>query len=184
MPMLLIFKGLPGTGKTTLASQLHKKFGWKLVVRDNIKEELTRQNIPPSEVGKESYKIMWHELDDLLSNQHSVICDTNINHPSALPELEKIVKKTGSKVIVVECYCVNEEEHKRRLDERKDQNLSSFWIDSWDKFQKYLKSNDNQGNYEIPYKVLKVDTCSLPEKEKFMEVISKEIALDDLHRPL
>lgn len=101
-----------------------------------------------------------------LADGKSIICDTNINHPLALQHFSRIQQNTNARIVVLECFCRDEEEHRRRLDSRKQMNLSSFWIDSWEKYQEYLKSDDNQGDYEIPYQVIRIDTSQpieLPE---------------------
>lgn len=165
-PILIIFKGLPGTGKTTLARKLEQELRWNQINRDDIKEQLLDEKGDMPDLGRQSYDIMWDTLEKNLADGKSIICDTNINHPLALQHFSRIQQNTNARIVVLECFCRDEEEHRRRLDSRKQMNLSSFWIDSWEKYQEYLKSDDNQGDYEIPYQVIRIDTSQpieLPE---------------------
>lgn len=177
MPTLIIFKGMPGTGKSTLADQLHTVLGWEIVVRDNIKEALLKEGIAPNELGKLSYSRMWDTLTQRLANGYSVIGDTNINQPAAVPKLNEIVRETQARIMVIECVCSDENQHRRRLDLRKDQHMATFWIDSWDKFQSYLKSDDNQRQYSLPYPVIEVDTCSDFSLEAIVGAIAGDVGL-------
>lgn len=160
MATLLMFKGHPGTGKTTLARELHQVLGWPLVVRDEIKDQLLAEGVPLAEVGARSYAVLWARLAELLDAKTSVICDTNINQPLALTHLERLAAIEGVRIVVLECICSNRREHRRRLDRRKVLNLPGYWIDSWDKYQAYLKSDDNRGDYRTPYPTVSVDTAA------------------------
>lgn len=157
MATLVLLKGQAGVGKTTLARDLQGALGWQYIVRDDIKEALVRAGCPESELGKQSYDRLWGQLEDSLSEGISVISDTNLNQPIALKHIEDMVAKTRAKVVVLSCYC-DVSIHKTRLEGRKHQGLASFWIDSWDRYQAYLQSDDNHGEFELPYPAIQVDT--------------------------
>lgn len=157
MATLVLLKGPAGVGKTTLAKKLYGELDWEYIARDDVKEKLVQSGCPESELGKKSYDSLWASLEKQLLASKSVISDTNLNQPIALKHIEQIVAKTKAKIVVLDCFCdVNV--HKKRLESRKGQGLTGFWIDSWEKYQAYLQSEDNQGNFEILHPTIQVDT--------------------------
>ena len=144
-------------GKTHLAKQLHSTLGWEYIARDGIKQRLLRDGCPEDALGKKSYDVLWSTLEERLAAGRSVISDTNLNQPIALEHIEHIVHRTGAKVVVLSCFC-DADTHKKRLESRKAQGLAGFWIDSWEKYQTYAKSAENQGDFDIPHPTLQVDT--------------------------
>jgi predicted kinase len=157
MTTLVLLKGHAGVGKTTLAQKLHRALGWDYVARDEIKEELLKQGCAESELGPKSYSHLWATLEARLAAAKSVISDTNLNQPIALEHIERIVARTHTSVVVLACFC-SERIHKQRLESRKAQGLADFWIDSWEKYQTYLRSEDNQSDFTIPHPTIAVDT--------------------------
>lgn len=92
MPKLLILKGLPASGKSTLAKDLERK-GWKVVEKDRI-----RKIVSGSETTIKNQR-------DLLISEHLkkgknvVSSDTNLN-PEHVPHLIKLAKECGAEVEV------------------------------------------------------------------------------------
>ena len=154
-PTLVVFKGMPGTGKSTLARALHEQTGWTLFVRDEIKEQLIANGA--KEVGMKSHRIMWDEAERALRVEDYFICDTNLNQRVVLDDLREFKTKTRSEILIIECIA-EENIIKSRLERRKDKGLMSFWIDSWEKYQHYKESEKNQGDFELPYPRLEVNT--------------------------
>jgi len=71
------------------------------------------------------------------------------------------------------CVCSDANEHRRRLDERVGRGLPVGWIDSWVRFQQYLRSDDNQGNYPVPYPLIRVDTALPVDLNVLKEWVSR-----------
>lgn len=157
-PRLIIFKGQPATGKSTLAEKLSQGLGWQLIVRDKIKEEFLKQGLEEDILGKQSYDMMWNLAKSALSIGDSCILDTNLNQKIAYNDLSNIKKEFHVKILIIECFCSDETVHKRRFYERNKMSLSKFWIKNWDEYQTYLKSYKNDGDFELTHSLLRVDT--------------------------
>lgn len=157
-PQLVVFKGQPATGKSTLAEKLSKSLGWELIVRDSIKEKLITEGVDEYMLGKRSYELMWNQARGILANGGHCILDTNLNQKVAYDDLPKIQKDTGVRISIIECVCSDETVQKNRFTGRSKLNLSKFWIKNWDEYQQYLKSEKNDGDFEIDYPILRVDT--------------------------
>lgn len=155
---LLVFRGEPGTGKSTLAKLLCDKLGWTLIVRDDIKEDLVKKGTDESKLGAQSYLLMWQEAKKLLAKGQSCICDTNLFQPITVADLAAFEEK--AKILIIECFVSNKRVHKQRLESRRDQKLAEFWIDNWQKYKNYLKDakNNEALDINIHYPLLRVDT--------------------------
>ncbi len=172
-PILVVFKGQPATGKSTLAEQLSKSLGWQLIIRDQIKEDLIVDGVDEDILGKKSHEIMWNKARDILVNGSHCILDTNLNQKIAYDDLVELEKNIKARILIIDCFCSDESVHKARFDERKKMNLSPFWIKNWDEYQYYLKSEKNNGDFEINYPMLRVDMsqeCNFEEIKKWIEM--------------
>lgn len=91
MPTLRILKGLPGSGKTTIANELAKK-GWKIVERDKLRKTISGE------------KAVIQARDDLIRSWllkgKNVVCSDSNLHPRHIPHLTKIAKECKGEVEV------------------------------------------------------------------------------------
>ena len=156
MNTLILLRGQPGTGKSMLAKKLQTVLGWRCVVGDEIKEELIADGCPPAYLRDRSYEVLWERVRDELAKGSSLICDTTLNYVASVEYIDKAIADTGAKVVVVACYC-DPIIHRERLESRKGQGLSDFWIDSWEKYQTYSQG-DHLKDRDIPYPMVHIDT--------------------------
>lgn len=167
-PVLIVFKGQPATGKSTLAKNLSESLGWRLLSRDEIKEKLLSDG--EENLGKKSHELMWDLAKDELESGKSCILDTNLNQKVAYDDLVELGKNVRAKILVIECIC-DEVVQKIRFDERSKMALSPFWIKSWDEYQLYLTSFKNDGDFEIKYPALKINTSETLNFDRITNLI-------------
>jgi predicted kinase len=72
-PLLIVFSGLPGVGKTTLAQQLSKKIRATYIRIDTIEQTLLDEGSLLS--GKEGYFVAYNLAKDNLLMGNDVIAD-------------------------------------------------------------------------------------------------------------
>ncbi len=157
-PLLILFRGYPGTGKSHLAAQLSDYLGFPLIVRDKYKTLLRKQSYPEDQLGKESYALMWRQADNYLAEQRACICDTSLVQPTGLDDIESLRKKYLADVVVVECVCLDELEHARRLEGR-SLHPEYYAVNSLAKYKQFVVANKSYEDIRFPYTTIRIDTA-------------------------
>ncbi len=101
----VLMAGLPGSGKTTLATALGRELGWHVIDKDDYKEILINQGQDRDEASKEAYSLSFDKARSTLAEQSSVILDSAALHNFILEKAEKIVGELSNvqlKVILCE----------------------------------------------------------------------------------
>jgi predicted kinase len=153
---LLLLKGHPATGKSTLAHALARRLAWPLVDKDAIKDHIYQ--VPRGNVL--AYEIMWHVVRQQLEVGLSVIVDSPLSYPIAYATGQELAKAHNAHLLVVET-ALAEGEWQARLDERLHQP-PTHRVAGWEKMQQLLVDYNASWRYAIaPEHHLIVDT-SLP----------------------
>lgn len=117
--MLIVFCGLPATGKTTLAAKLAKKTGATILRTDVIRKEIIMAEPKYTEEEKELvYAEMFSRAQKLLSAGKNVILDANFYKKSQRCNAKSIAERAKTKFFLVECV-LPEEEVRKRMNLRK-----------------------------------------------------------------
>lgn len=91
MPTLRILKGLPGSGKSTIAKDLESR-GWKVVEKDIIRKTISGE--------KDVLQSRDHLIQHWLKKGKNVVCsDTNL-HPKHILHLTRLGEESGAEVEV------------------------------------------------------------------------------------
>ena len=112
---LVLVGGLPGTGKSTLAGQLAKRFGWTVLSSDRVRKELA--GVPadqpcPAAYGTGLYTSEWTERTYaellrraalLLGNGESVLTDASWTSPDQRAAAEAIAEDAVADVAQLRC---------------------------------------------------------------------------------
>jgi predicted kinase len=106
IPLLVLMAGLPGAGKTTLASELGRVLHWTVLDKDLLKLSLLRLQLgmPEEEIGRISYELLFNLAKDILVRQQSsVILDTSARHPFILKHASQIAQAAGVQLKAILC---------------------------------------------------------------------------------
>jgi predicted kinase len=155
---LVVMKGHPGTGKSTLARELARRLGWPLVDKDDIKDHTLR--LPG---GNElAYNILWQVVATQLALGLSVIADSPLSYPIGYVTAQKLAADFHARLLVVETQ-LDEGEWRRRLDERSP-GESAHKVRGWAAMQTQLQVYGGCWQYPIaPEHRLVVDTTQAEE---------------------
>ncbi|MGV1758407.1 AAA family ATPase [Rhizobium sp. A22-96] len=140
--MLVIFGGLPGSGKTTIARALAKRLGATYVRLDTIEQALRNSGMLRDEVGPAGYMVAYGIAGDNLKLGNTVIADS-VNPISITREAwRQVARRAAVSAIEVEVICSDKVEHRRRVETRQT-DIEGHVNPTWDEV--VTLSYDNWG---------------------------------------
>lgn len=166
--LLVVLKGFPGSGKSTLGRALSRQLAWPLVDKDDIKDLLDEET--PA-AGRLAYEIMFNVARRQLAHGLSTICDSPLTFSTLYDQARRVATGTKAKLVVVECVCSDEALLRQRIDGRKVMGLPAHHMTDWTRFQNYHAQVYDQTRYAIGDPHLLVDTTQ-PLSVVVTEVIS------------
>lgn len=130
---LIVFSGLPASGKTTLASKLAAHLQVTYVRIDAItvglKEEVKNPDLP-----EKCYRVARSLALENLRLGSSVITDSVNPYVQIREDWENVAKAVGAKAVHVEIICSDKEEHQMRLKSRTT-TLAGLTDPTWQEVQ-------------------------------------------------
>jgi len=115
-PVLNIFAGLPGSGKTTLARLLASEVGAAHLRIDTIEQAM--RDLCAFEVEGEGYRLAYRVAGDILRARVSVVADSCNPLELTRHEWEQVALDVGVDCVNVEVVCSDAGEHRRRVEHR------------------------------------------------------------------
>jgi len=115
--MLVIFGGLPGTGKSTLALALASQAGALYLRIDTIERALVLGEQALS-VDDKGYRIAHAVAEDNLRLGHTVIGDSVNPLQITRSAWRKVAERVGVNWVEIEVVCSDQAEHRHRVETR------------------------------------------------------------------
>lgn len=130
-PTLIVFSGLPGVGKTTVAKILCRKLRACYLRADTIEQTLHRQ-MPGHPITCEGYEVAYSIAEENLALGCDVIADS-VN-PIALTRdaWRQVAVLSEAFCLEVEIICSHMPTHRQRVENRKA-DISGMTLPTWQK---------------------------------------------------
>ena len=113
-PVLIVVRGLMGTGKSTLARRISGELGTELLQTDAIRQEMFGNSESPVSYGKHHYQeekrlSVYNEMLDraaaLVKNGMTVILDGTFPTSQLIARAMQVGSRCGARTLVVDCHC-------------------------------------------------------------------------------
>jgi predicted kinase len=132
---LIVMRGYPGTGKSTIARAISAALHAPLIDRDILRQKAVDifGNLP--HVGRFSYELMFALTEEQLSLGLSVVVDTPLTYRTTYEQAKELAQTFHAPMLVVHCQC-SPEVQKRRLEGRVGK-VSEFQITTWEEWMQW-----------------------------------------------
>ena len=115
---LIVFGGLPGTGKTSIARDLATRMSAVYLRVDTIEQAIRAAPGVSQQVNEEGYRVAYAVAEDNLRLGRNVISDSVNPIQASRDAWMDIGRRTNARVIEVEVVCTDTESHRRRVETR------------------------------------------------------------------
>jgi predicted kinase len=128
--MLIVFGGLPGTGKSTIARQLARELLAVWLRIDSIEQAIRESGVGSGELADAGYRAAYAAAADNLRLGHTVIADSVNPWMLTRNAWRDVGLRAGVAVLEVEMSCSDVEEHKRRAETRRS-DVAGLAMPTW-----------------------------------------------------
>ena len=115
MATLIVFSGLPASGKSSIARALARRTGAVWLRMDTIEQAIRDSSVVPRSVDDAGYRAAYAVAEDNLRLGHDVIGDSVNPWMLTRDAWRAIGIRAGARVVEVETVCSNRDEHRRRV---------------------------------------------------------------------
>jgi predicted kinase len=130
--LLVIFGGLPGTGKTTIARELALQIGATYVRIDSIEQAIRESPGVTQPVNEEGYRVAYAIAEDNLRLGRIVISDSVNPIQLSRDAWLDVARRAHARAAEVEVTCSDAQFHRRRVESRTS-DIAGLKLPTWQK---------------------------------------------------
>jgi predicted kinase len=131
MATLIVFGGLPASGKSSIARELARQTGAFWLRIDSIEQAIRESGIVTGSVDDAGYRAAYAVAADNLRLGRDVIGDSVNGWPETREAWRDAGVRSGAQVIEVEIVCSDVEEHRRRVETRSSE-VPGLFLPDWE----------------------------------------------------
>lgn len=128
--MLIVFGGLPGSGKTTVARALARQLKAAHIRVDSIEQALRSSGELKADVGAAGYMVAYRVAEDNLTLGKTVVADSVNSLRITRDAWLSVAQQTGVPAAEVEIICSDKVEHRHRVETR-DSDVKGLRKPTW-----------------------------------------------------
>jgi predicted kinase len=129
--VLIIFGGLPATGKTTIARELARQIGAMHLRIDSIEQALRDSGVVPEPLNDVGYRIGYAIAEDNLCIGRTVVADSVNPLACTRDAWVEVAKRACVNAIEIEVKCSDLNQHRRRAQTRSS-DISGLRLPTWE----------------------------------------------------
>ncbi len=129
--MLIIFSGLPATGKTTIARELARQLGAIHLRIDTIEQAMRNSGKASNPMDDAGYLVAYPVAEDNLRLGHKVIADSVNAIKQTRDAWRSVARRAGVAAAEVEVICSDLNEHQKRIETRVS-DIADLKLPTWD----------------------------------------------------
>ena len=119
--MLIVFAGLPGTGKSTLSRELARRLDAVWLRIDSIEQAIRNSGVVPVSIHDAGYRAAHAVAEDNLRLGRHFSADSVNDRMLVRDAWRNVGVRAGVRVVEVETICSSMEEHRRRIETRESE---------------------------------------------------------------
>jgi predicted kinase len=131
-PMLIIFGGLPATGKTTIARDLARQLGATYLRIDTIEQALRESATVSQPINDEGYRVAYGIAEDNLRLGRTVIADSVNPIRLSRDAWIGVAHRADARAVEVEVICSDPQLHRQRVETR-SVDIRGLSLPTWEK---------------------------------------------------
>ena len=161
-PILYIFSGLPGVGKTSLAERLAETLNATFLRIDTVEQGL--RGLCSFNVEGEGYRLSYRIAKDNLKIGNDVIADSCNPIQLTRSEWQDVAVSAGAKFMNIEVICSDISTHRKRVESRSS-NIPSLILPTW---QEVIDREYHEWKEER----IVIDTANMTIEENFFDLMN------------
>ena len=134
--MLIVFSGLPGSGKTTLAYVLAARRGATYLRVDTIEQAIRNAEVLVADIGSAGYAVANAVAEANLSPGRTVVADCVNPVEESRTAWRAVAARTKSTLFDIEVLCSDAIEHRRRVETRVS-DIAGLTSPTWESVQQH-----------------------------------------------
>jgi predicted kinase len=130
MPMLIIFGGLPGTGKTAIAQQLARELGAVYLRIDSMEQAIRDCGVVSKYLDDAGYRVGYAVAEDNLRLGKTVVADSVNPLRLTRDAWISVADRARARAIEVEVTCSDPAQHRNRVETR-SADIEGLRLPTW-----------------------------------------------------